>query len=128
MKNTPTNLELTSEILPIDAPSIGRAKRFQVIVEYAAGVFAPSAVAESAEEAVEAFMVQAPGCEEGELSLFDRTEQFVVASVKWKIGVTEIGLPVLHRQNVFHDWHLALIACEVQKRRAVQQATVELLA
>lgn len=122
MKNTPTNLELTSEILPIDAPSIGRAKRFQVIAEYAAGVCVPGAVAESPEDAVEAFMVQAPGCAEGEISLFNREEQRVVASVKWKMDVTEIGLRVLHRQNVFHDWHLALIACEVQKRRAVQAA------
>jgi hypothetical protein len=122
MKNTPTNLELTSEILPIDAPSIGRAKRFQVIVEYAAGVYAPSAIAESAEEAVEAFMVQAPGCEEGEVSLFDRTEQRVLASVKWKMDGTEIGINIPHRQNIFHDWHFALIALEMQKRRSVQSA------
>jgi len=46
--------------------------------------------------------------------------------VKWKIGVTEIGLPVLHRQNIFHDWYLALIALEVQKRRSVVVAAVEL--
>jgi hypothetical protein len=127
MKNTPTNLELTSEIVPIDAPSIGGAKRFQVIVEYAAGVCVTSAVAESAEEAVEAFMVQAPGCEEGEISLFDRTEQRVVASVKWKMDATEIGLRVPHRHNIFHDWYLALIALEVQNRRSVQ-AAVELIA
>ena len=127
MKSKPMNLELTSDIVPIDAPSIGRTKRFQVIVEYAAGVCAPSAIAESAEEAVEAFMVQAPGCEEGEISLFDRTEQRMVASVKWEMDSTEIGLCVPHRQNVFHDWHLALIAFEVQKRRS-EPAFVELSA
>jgi len=127
MKNTPTNLELTSETISLPVPEICRVGRFQVIVEYAADICVPGAVAESPEDAVEAFMVQAPGCAEGEISLFDREEQRVVASVKWKMDVTEIGLRVLHRQNVFHDWHLALIACEVQKRRAVQ-AAVELIA
>jgi len=121
------NLELTSESVPIDTPSIDRAKRFELIVEYATGVCVPCEVAELPEDAVEAFMVQAPGRREGESSLFDHDEQRVVARVKWKTGATEIGLCVLHRQNVFHDWHLALLACEVQKRLAVQ-ATVERLA
>jgi hypothetical protein len=127
MNNTSMNLERTSEITPIHAPAIGGAKRFQVIVEYAAGVCVPGAVAESPEDAVEAFMVQTPGCKEGEIALFDRDEQRVVASVKWKMSGTEIGLDVPHRQNVFHDWHLALIALEVQKRREVA-AAVELSA
>jgi len=90
-----------------------------VIVEYAAGVCISAAIAESPEEAVEAFMVQMPGCEEGEIALFDRADQRVVASVKWKMDTTEIGLRVPHRQNVFHDWHLGLIALEVRNRRAV---------
>jgi len=64
-------------------------------------------------------MVQMPGCEEGEIALFDRADQRVVASVKWKMDTTEIGLRVPHRQNVFHDWHLGLIALEVRNRRAV---------
>lgn len=127
MKSIPTNLELTSETVPTPAPGIRHVGRFQVIVEYAAGVCFPGAVTESPDEAVEAFMVQTPGCEEGEIALFDRQEQRVVASVKWKMRGTEIGLRVLHRQNVFHDWHLALLALEVQKRRAVQ-AAVELSA
>ena len=127
MKNTRPNLELTSEIVPMPTPGARSAGRFQVIVEYAAGVCVPGAVAESPEEAVEAFMVQAPGCEEGEISLFDRTEQRVVASVKWKMDTTEIGFRVLHRQNIFHDWHLALIASEVQKRCS-EPAVVELSA
>ena len=57
MKNTPTNLELTSEMVPMPAPGARSAGRFQVIVEYAVGVCVPGAVAESAEDAVEAFMV-----------------------------------------------------------------------
>jgi hypothetical protein len=121
------NLELTSEIIPTPAPVVRRVGRFQVIVEHAAGVCVSGAFTDSPEEAVEAFLVQAPGCEEGEISLFDRDERSVVASVKWKMFVTELGLRVLHRQNMFQNWHLALIACEVQKRRSVQ-AAVELIA
>lgn len=119
VKTIPTNLELASESFPKADPAPGRVGRFQVIVEYAAGVCLPSAVASSPEEAVEAFMVQAPGCEEGEIALFDRDEQRVVASVKWKVSGTEIGLRIPQRQNIFHDWHLALVAVEVKKRRSV---------
>jgi hypothetical protein len=125
MKTIPGNLELVSAIFSKPPPVVRNAARFQVIVEYAAGVYFPSAVAESPEEAVEAFMVQMPACEEGEISLIDREEQRVVASVKWKVGETEIRWRAPHRLNVFHDWHLALIAVEVQKRRSIQ-AVVEL--
>ena len=119
VKSIPMNLELISEPVPMPASGVRNAGRFQVIVEYAVGVCLPAAIAESPEEAVEAFMVQAPGCAEGEISLFDRDELRVVASVKWKMSGTEIGLRVPHRQNVFHDWRLGLIALEVQNRRAV---------
>jgi hypothetical protein len=125
MKTIPVNLELIPEVVSKPPSVVTTAARFQVIVEYAAGVYFPSAVAQSPEEAVEAFMVQMPACEEGEISLIDRDEQQVVASVKWTVGETEIGLRVPHRLNVFHDWHLALIAVEVQKRRLIQ-AAVEL--
>jgi len=125
VKSTPMNLELSSEAVPTPAPRVRSAGRFQVVVEYAAGVCISAAIAESPEEAVEAFMVQTPGCDEGEIALFDRREQRVVASVKWKMSGTEIGLRVPHRQNVFHDWHLGLIALEVRNRRSVA-ATAEL--
>jgi hypothetical protein len=125
MNNTPMNLELTSEIIPTRAPVLRRAGRYQVIVEYEAGVCVSGSFTDSQEEAVEAFLIQSPGCKEGEISLFDRDEQRIAASVKWKLSGTEIGLRVPHRQNVFHDLHFALIALEVQKRRAVA-ATVEL--
>ncbi|MFT3868402.1 MAG: hypothetical protein QM715_07885 [Nibricoccus sp.] len=126
MKTIPSNIELTSEVVPAPVPVVRRVGRFQVVVEHAAGVCVSGAFTDSPEEAVESFMSQAPEIEEGEISLFDRDEQRVVASVKWKMSVTEIGLRVLQRQNIFNDWHLALIACEVQKRREVQ-AAVELI-
>ncbi|MBL9188321.1 MAG: hypothetical protein JNK23_12625 [Opitutaceae bacterium] len=116
MKSNPTNLELISETVPVSASGVRNAGRFQVIVEYAAGVCIPAAVAQSREEAVEAFMIQMPGCEEGEIALFDREEQRVVAFVKWKMTTTELGFPTFHRVNVFHDWHLALLACQNKKQ------------
>ena len=119
MNNTTTNLELTSEIVTISTPAVRRVGRFQVIAESAAGVCVSGGFTDSPEEAVEAFMTKAPSHEGGELSLVDRDEQRLVASVKWKIGVTEIDLPVLQRHNIFHDWHFALIACSLIERRRV---------
>jgi hypothetical protein len=121
------NLELNSEIIPMPAPEIRRVGRFHVIVDSAAGVCVSGGFTDSPEEAVEAFMTKAPGYEEGEITLFDRGEQRVVASVKWQMDTTEIGLRVVQHQNVFHDWYLALIAIEVHKCRSVQPA-VELIA
>lgn len=102
--------------LPISASSLRHPSRFQVIVEYAAGVCVATAVAESADEAVQAFLSQSPGCQEGEIALFDRTEQRIVASVKWVMCRTEIGLSVMTRRNVFNEWHLALIAWDFLDR------------
>ena len=127
VKTIPTNLGLISETVSIPARGRLNAARFQVVVEFATGVCFVTAVAESPKEAVEVFMLQSPGCEEGEVSLFDRNEQRIVASVKWKMSGTEIGLRIPHRQNVFHDWHLALIACQIQKQKQLV-AAVELIA
>jgi len=68
-------------------------------------------------------MVQTPGCDEAEIAFFDRREQRVVASVKWKMSGTEIGLRVPHRQNVFHDSHLGLIALDIKNRRTTPAPT-----
>ena len=67
-------------------------------------------------------MLQAPAFDGGEIRLLDRDEQRMIAFVKWRMETTEIGLPVFHRENVFHDWHLALIACEVQKQSQMRTA------
>ena len=122
VKTDPMKLKLIPESVPLTASGARSAGRFQVVVEYAAGVCVSVAIAESADDAVEAFMTQSPGCEDGEIALIDRDEQHVVASVKWVMDTTENGLRVPHRQNVFHDWHLALIALEMQNRREVAAA------
>lgn len=127
VKTNPMNLKFIPEPVSVPASGVRRAGRFQVVVEYAAGVCVSTAIVESADDAVEAFMTQSPGCEDGEIALIDRDEQRIVASVKWAMDTTENGLRVPHRQNVFHDWHLALIALELQNRREVA-AAVELSA
>ena len=101
------------------------AGRFQIVVEYAPGVFISTASAATVEEAVELFMKQSPGCEAGEINLHDRVEHRVIGSVKWTMEPTENGLRVPHRQNIFCDWNTALIALEVQ-RRAENESLVEL--
>jgi glycogen synthase len=101
--------------------------RFQVYRQTRAGIYALGFQTDSDAEAVEAFMRQAPAFEGGEIRLLDRNEQRMIAFVKWTLETTEIGLPGFHRENVFHDWHLALIACEVQKQLQMRTA-VELSA
>ncbi len=127
MKSTFKNLELSSEVVPISVPGFCYAGRFQVVVEYAFGVCVPAAVAESQEEAEEAFLVQSQGCDKGEILLFDHGELRVVASVKWKMDTTENGLRVPFRKNVFHDLRFALLAFAMKKSRSVALA-VELSA
>ena len=103
------------------------AARYQIYRQKCAGVYAADLETDSADEAVEAFMRQLPAFEGGEMYLLDHEEQRMVAFVKWKTDTTEIGFPVSLRQNVFHDWHLALIACAIQTQETVRDA-VELLA
>lgn len=122
MKSAPKDFKLSSEVVQVPATDIRPAGRFQVIVEYAPGANVVTANADLPEEGVEAFMRQMPGCKDGEISLVDREQQRVLASVKWRMGGTEIGLRVPLRENVFYDWHLALIASEVRARHAAQPA------
>ena len=119
VKTNPMKLKLIPETVPLPTPGVCNAMRFQVVVEFAAGVCISTAVAESPEDAVEAFMTQSPGCENGEISLIDRDEHRVVASVKWKMETTENGLRVSHRHNIFLEWHLALIACALKERKRI---------
>jgi hypothetical protein len=93
-------------------------KRFQIYRENINGTRILVHVINSEAEAVEAFMRQAPVFDGGDIHLLDQHEQRMIAFVKWKMKTTEIGLPVLHRVNVFHDWHLALLACRNEKQES----------
>jgi hypothetical protein len=101
-------------LVPTKVPAIGR---FQIHLEFRSGNFTPGFHADSDAEIIEAFILQAPVYDGGEIRVLDRAEQRMVAFVKWRIVRTELGLPVLHRANVFLDWHLALIACDFQRQQ-----------
>ena len=52
-------------------------------------------------EAIEAFILEAPADEGGDVRVLDQTEQRMIAFVKWKIARTEIGLRIgLRRERV----------------------------
>lgn len=104
-------------LVPTTLPTIGR---FQIYLEYRSGSFIPGFHTDSDAEVIEVFMLQAPVYDGGEIRVLDRSEQRMVAFVKWRIARTELGLPVLHRSNVFHDWHLALIACDLLKQKQIR--------
>lgn len=95
-------------------------KRFQIYRENINGTYILRHVVNSEAWAVEAFMKQAPSFEGGDIHLLDQHEQRIVAVVKWKSTTTEIGLRVLHRVNVFHDWHLAMIACDLPEQETIR--------
>jgi hypothetical protein len=129
VKTIPMNNHQPLETNPILAGGTPRAGRFQVLVEYAPSVFVSTASAEKIEDAVEFFLKQTPGCEAGEIALFDRNERRVIGSVKWKVEPTENGLRVPHRHNLFCDWNTALLALAVQRRAEAERGSfVELVA
>lgn len=129
VKTVPMSNQLPLETNPIFAGGTAGAGRFQILVEYAPGVFISTASAEEIEDAVEFFLKQAPGCKAGEIALFDRNERRVIGSVKWKVEPTENGLRVPHRHNLFCDWNTALVALEVQRRaESERRPLVELTA
>jgi len=92
--------------------------RFQVITEFSEGVCVPTYATNMPMEAIESFLQKSPMCEEGDIMLFDRENQRPVASVKWRIRPTELGLQVPQRDNLFHDWQLGLLAFELQTNKA----------
>ena len=75
VKTVPMSNQLPPETNPILAGDTAGAGRFQILVEYAPGVFVSTASAERIEDAVEFFLTQAPGCEAGEIALLDRNER-----------------------------------------------------
>lgn len=124
VKTVPISNQLPLETNPILAGGTPGAGRFQVLVEYAPGVFFSTASAEKIEDAVEFFLKQSPGCDAGEIALFDRNERRVIGSVKWKVEPTENGLRVPHRHNLFCDWNTALVALEVRRRAEAEHGSL----
>jgi hypothetical protein len=113
-----TNILLQSApaFTPAKLPAVGR---FQIYRESRGGNFVPGFSTDSDAEIIEAIMFQLPVYDGGDIRVLDQSEQRMVAFVKWKVARTEIGLPVLQRANVFHDWHFALVACDLLKQNEI---------
>jgi hypothetical protein len=116
-----TNIVLQSApaFTPAKLPAVGR---FQIYRESRGVYFMPGFGSDSDAEIIEAFMFQAPAYDGGDIRVLDQSEQRMAAFVKWKVARTEIGLPVLQRANVFHDWHFAMIACDFLKQKKIRDA------
>lgn len=95
------------------------ASRFQIYRQTRAGNYVPGFQSDSASEAIEAFLSATPLFDGGELRVWDRSEQKVVASVAWGREKTDFGFAVRHRTNVFQNRLLGLVARQIETREAM---------
>jgi hypothetical protein len=112
-----TQMEPTRE--PIAADSL-KASRFQIYRQTRAGNYVPGGHSDSASEAIETFLATTPIFEGGDLRIWDRREQKLVASVAWGREETDFGFVVRHRTNLFHDRLFGLVARQIQNREAIR--------
>lgn len=94
--------------------------RYQIHRQNRTGLFLPVFRTDSAPEAVEAFLNQAPAFDGGGVRLLDHHDQRMVASVEWRTERTDFGFPVFHRSNQFHDSMIEFIAGEATAREAMR--------
>lgn len=113
-----TNHE-TSAITGPDAEA--SVARYQIHRQNRTGLFFPGFRTDSAPEAVEAFLNQAPAFDGGGVRLLDHREQRVVASVEWSTVKTDFGFPVHRRVNRFHDAMIEQLANTVQAREVLRE-------
>lgn len=95
--------------------------RYQIHRQNRTGLFLPVFRSDSAPEAVEAFLNQAPAFDGGGVRLLDHREQRMVASVEWSTVKTDFGFPVHHRMNRFHDAMIEQLANTVQAREVLRE-------
>ncbi len=94
--------------------------RYQIHRQNRTGLFLPGFRTDSAPEAVEAFLNQAPAFDGGGVRLLDHREQRMVASVEWTTVKTDFGFPVHHRVNRFHDAVVEQLAADVLARESLR--------
>lgn len=95
--------------------------RYQIHRQSRTGLFLPGFRTDSAPEAVEAFLNQAPAFDGGGVRLLDHRDQRMVASVEWTTVKTDFGFPVHHRVNRFHDAMIEQLADAVQAREVLRE-------
>lgn len=115
-------IHVSQSVLGVTSATPSTGGRFQISREPRGGNSAPGFSTDSGAEIVEAFMFRAPAYDGGDIHVLDQSEHRMIAFVKWKIARTEIGLPVLHRVNVFYDWQFAMIACDLLRQKKTRDA------
>lgn len=95
--------------------------RYQIYQQDRAGHFLPGYRTDSAPEAVESFLNQAPAFDGGGVRLLDHHDQRMVASVEWRTEKTDFGFSVHHRVNRFHDAVIEQLADEVLARETLRE-------
>jgi len=96
------------------------AARYQIYRQNRAGQFLPGYRSDSAPDAVEVFLNQAPAFDGGGVRLLDLREERMVASVEWTTGKTDFGFLVHHRVNRFHDAVIEQLAGEALARESLR--------
>lgn len=102
--------------LPASGAATGRetaGARYQIYCQLRQGVFAPGFQTDCASEAVTAFLRRAPAFTGGEVRIWHRSEQRMVAAVQWQVEINGFGFFVYRRLNVFYDRLLERIARQI---------------
>ena len=73
-------------------------------------------------DAMLAFMDTTPAFEGGEVRIWDRQQERLLAAAEWTVERTGMGFYVRARKNVFHDDEAAALARLVAQREALVQA------
>ncbi len=102
--------------------TVATVARYQICRQNRAGLFLPGYRTDSAPEAVEAFLNQAPAFEGGGVRLLDHHDQRMVASVEWRTEKTDFGFPVHHRVNRFHNAMVEQLAADVLARESLRES------
>lgn len=108
-----TNLHVGSPVRPY---------RYQVYCQQRAGNYTIRMQADSALEAMQAFLDTAPAFDGGAVRLWDRHNQRLLAAAEWKVEMTRMSFAVRARNNVFHDDQTARLARDIAQREALVQA------
>ncbi len=114
MKTTHT-IEASTAVA-IDQP------RYEVYRQNRAGNFVRTFESSRPLDAMLAFLDTTPAFEGGEVRIWDRQQEQLLAAAEWTVERTGMGFYVRTRKNVFHDDEAAALARLVAQREALVQA------
>jgi hypothetical protein len=112
----------TTEQIESDAAVPSTQPRYEVYRQNRAGSFVRTFESSRPLDAMLAFMDTTPAFEGGEVRIWDRHQERLLAAAEWTIEQTGMGFYVRTRKNVFHDDEAASLARLVAQREALVQA------